>query len=164
MYTGIGYDVHRFEKGRPLFLGGVRIAHPLGLKGHSDADVLIHALMDALLGACGKPDIGTLFPNTDSRYKNASSVKLLETVALILKKGRFIVNNVDITVIAEQPKINLYTARMKQVIAAALDISAERVGIKATTNEKLGFIGRGEGIAAMATASVTPKAKKKKKA
>ena len=160
MYTGIGYDVHRLVKGRPLFLGGVRITHSMGLEGHSDADVLIHALMDALLGACGKSDIGTLFPNTDPKYKNVSSVKLLKTVALILKKESYKINNVDIAVIAEQPKINPYTPRMKQVIAAAIGIAPERVGIKATTNEKLGFIGRGEGIAAIATVSVEPKKKR----
>lgn len=154
MFAGIGYDVHRFKKGRPLILGGVRIPHAAGLDGHSDADVVIHALMDALLGAAGLSDIGTYFPNSDPAYRNASSLLLLKEVAYLLKKKRFRIVNVDMTVIAERPKIGPYIAEMKEELAGVLRIKAERIGLKATTNEKMGFIGRGEGIAALAIASL----------
>jgi 2-C-methyl-D-erythritol 2,4-cyclodiphosphate synthase len=157
MYTGIGYDVHRFIKGRPLFLGGVRIGHPQGLDGHSDADVLLHALMDALLGAAGLPDIGHFFPADDARYKNIASLVLLHKVAARLRSNDYVINNVDITVVAEKPVIAKHIPAMKKRIAGVLDIPPIRVGIKATTNERLGFIGRGEGIAAMAVASISVK-------
>lgn len=154
MFIGFGYDVHRFCKGRPLVLGGVTIHHPLGLKGHSDADVLVHALMDALLGACGKPDIGNYFPDTDEKYQNISSMSLLSKVVSILKKEKYSINNVDMTIVAEKPKVSPHVEAMKKNIAHVLGIPEARIGLKATTNEKMGFIGRGEGIAAMAVASI----------
>ncbi|MDR1721398.1 MAG: 2-C-methyl-D-erythritol 2,4-cyclodiphosphate synthase [Endomicrobium sp.] len=155
MYVGFGYDVHRFKTGRPLVLGGVRIENAEGLEGHSDADVLIHALMDSLLGAGGLDDIGHLFPNDDSRYNNVSSIFLLEIVYKKLRKQNFRINNVDIVVVAESPKICPFIDIMKQNISKAAELKKERIGIKATTNEKMGFIGRGEGIAAMSVASVS---------
>jgi 2-C-methyl-D-erythritol 2,4-cyclodiphosphate synthase len=155
--VGMGYDVHRFKKGRVLVLGGVTIAHPRGLDGHSDADVLIHAVMDALLGAAGMDDIGHCFPNTDSRYKNISSVLLLKEVAKKLKSKKFLINNIDSTLVCEEPKIAPFISDMKKNIAAALGIPAVRVAIKATTNETMGFVGRGEGIAAMSVACVRNK-------
>jgi len=155
MFIGFGYDVHRFKKGRKLFLGGVEIPAPKGLDGHSDADVLLHALMDALLGAAGLNDIGHFFPNTDEKYKNISSLKLLETVYKELKKRKFKINNADITVVAETPKIFPYIDEIKKNISKTIKLNAARVAVKATTNEKMGFIGRGEGIAAMATASIS---------
>jgi 2-C-methyl-D-erythritol 2,4-cyclodiphosphate synthase len=154
MFVGIGYDVHRFKKGRKLVLGGVNIPHNRGLDGHSDADVLAHALMDALLGAASLPDIGHFFPNTDRKYKNISSMLLLGRVISELKKKRLKISNVDISLIAEKPIIYPHIPLMKENIAAAMKISVARVGIKATTNERLGFIGRGEGIAAIAVASI----------
>ena len=154
MFIGFGYDVHRLKKGRKLILGGVKIAARKGLDGHSDADVLIHALMDALLGAAGLSDIGHFFPNTDPKYKGISSIKLLETVYKELKKRSFTINNVDITLIAESPKIYPYIEKMKENIAKSIKISKARIGIKATTNEKMGFLGRNEGMAAMAVASI----------
>ena len=154
MFAGLGYDVHRFKKGRKLILGGVEIASPRGLDGHSDADVLIHALMDALLGAAGLNDIGHFFPNNDPAYKGASSISLLKTVYAELKKRKYSVNNADITLIAEEPKIFPFIEEMKENISKALKLKKERIGIKATTNEKMGFLGRKEGIAAMAVASI----------
>ena len=153
-HVGIGYDVHQLVAGRKLFLGGVEIAHPKGLDGHSDADVLMHAICDAVLGALGESDIGHFFPNTDVRWKNARSKVFLEEAARQVKfrEGRII--NIDATLIAQQPKIAPHLAAMKENIAAALGLTIARVGIKATTNETLGFIGREEGIAAMAVASV----------
>ena len=153
-HVGIGYDVHQLVAGRKLFLGGVEIAHPKGLDGHSDADVLMHAICDAVLGAIGETDIGHFFPNTDARWKNVRSKVFLEEAARQVKfrDGRII--NIDATLIAQQPKIAPHLAAMKENIAAALGLSIARVGIKATTNETLGFIGREEGIAAMAVASV----------
>ncbi|MDR1522801.1 MAG: 2-C-methyl-D-erythritol 2,4-cyclodiphosphate synthase [Endomicrobium sp.] len=160
MYVGLGYDVHRFKKGRPLFLGGVKIDNLFGLDGHSDADVLIHALMDALLGACGLNDIGHFFPNNDIKYKNISSISLLEKVYKELKKQKFFVNNVDITIIAEVPKIYPFIDKMKEVISSTIKIKKERIGIKATTNERMGFVGRKEGIASMAVVSIKKQTKK----
>jgi 2-C-methyl-D-erythritol 2,4-cyclodiphosphate synthase len=157
MYIGFGYDVHRFKKGRKLFLGGVEIQGSKGLDGHSDADVPLHALMDALLGAAGLNDIGYFFPSTDSKYKNMSSLLLLEYVYKELKKKKYKINNVDITVVAESPKIYPFIDDMKTNISKVLKLSKQRIGIKATTNEKMGFIGRSEGIAAMAAASVSKK-------
>ena len=153
-HVGIGYDVHQLVVGRKLFLGGVEIAHPKGLDGHSDADVLLHAICDAVLGALGEVDIGHFFPNTDPRWKNVRSHIFLEEAARQVKfrEGRII--NIDATLIAQQPKIAPYLQTMKENVASALGLSIARVGLKATTNEMLGFIGREEGIAAMAVASI----------
>ena len=153
-HVGIGYDVHQLVEGRKLFLGGVEIAHPKGLDGHSDADVLMHAICDAVLGALGEADIGHFFPNTDPRWRNVRSKVFLEEAARQVKfhSGRII--NVDATLIAQQPKIAPHIQRMKENVAGALGINVNRVGIKATTNETMGFIGREEGIAAMAVASI----------
>ena len=149
--TGIGYDVHAFAPGRKLVLGGVEIASPVGLLGHSDADVLLHALCDALLGAAGLPDIGHFFPNTEAKWKGASSLELLKEVRARIGELGWLVGNVDVAVVAEKPKLAPHLAEMKERIAAVLQVPAARVGIKATTNEKMGFVGRGEGIAALAT-------------
>jgi 2-C-methyl-D-erythritol 2,4-cyclodiphosphate synthase len=154
VHVGIGYDVHQLVAGRKLVLGGVEIPHPKGLDGHSDADALMHAICDALLGAIGAEDIGHFFPNTDPRWKGApSKIFLAEAARVIaLRNGKIV--NVDATVIAQEPKIYPHIKEMKIRIAGALNINFEHVGIKATTNEHLGFIGREEGIAAMAVASV----------
>src|SRR3989339_1108363 len=160
MLVGLGYDVHRFKKGIPLVLGGVRIAHPRGLDGHSDADVIVHAVMDALLGAAGLSDIGTYFPNTDPRFRNISSMILLKEVMKLLKKERKAVVNVDVTVLAEEPILKPHVLQMKKNFSEALAILPARVGIKATTNEHMGFIGRGEGIAALAVCLLAPQKKK----
>ena len=152
---GQGFDVHRLVAGRACIIGGVEIPFNLGLLGHSDADVLIHAVMDALLGAAGMDDIGHCFPNTDARYKNISSVLLLKEVAKKLKLQKFSINNIDSTLVCEQPKIAPHIPAMKKHIAAALGIPLARVGIKATTNETMGFIGRSEGIAAMCVAALS---------
>lgn len=154
IHVGIGYDVHQLAAGRRLVLGGVEIPHPKGLDGHSDADALMHAVCDAVLGAIGEGDIGQFFPNTDPRWKGAPSRIFLEEAArqVALRHGRIV--NVDASVIAQQPKLLPHMTAMKANIAAALGIPATKVGVKATTNEHLGFIGREEGIAAMAVASV----------
>ncbi|HEY1662481.1 MAG TPA: 2-C-methyl-D-erythritol 2,4-cyclodiphosphate synthase [Verrucomicrobiae bacterium] len=154
VHVGIGYDVHELVAGRKLILGGVEIPHTKGLDGHSDADALMHALCDALLGALGEPDIGHFFPNTDPRWKNAPSKLFLEEAAklIALRNGKII--NVDATVLAQEPKIYPHIHEMKLRIAAALGTTPNKIGVKATTNEKMGFIGREEGIAAMAVASV----------
>jgi len=154
VHVGIGYDVHQLVTGRRLVLGGVEIPHTKGLDGHSDADALMHAICDALLGAMGEPDIGHFFPNTDPRWKGVPSKMFLAEASRIiaLKKGKIV--NVDATVIAQAPKIYPHIQEMKICIADALKLNFQRVGIKATTNEAMGFIGRGEGIAAMAVASV----------
>jgi 2-C-methyl-D-erythritol 2,4-cyclodiphosphate synthase len=154
--TGIGYDVHRFAENRPLVLGGVTIPHSHGLEGHSDADVLCHAIADALLGAMGLPDIGYYFPPGDSSCKDISSLLILEKCRELAEKNGFTLVNVDSTLVAEAPKILPHRDAMKSNIGTALGISASRVGIKATTNEMMGFIGRGEGIAALAVAQVDP--------
>lgn len=152
--VGQGYDVHRFESGRELWLGGVKIDYPLGLKGHSDADVLLHAISDALLGALALRDIGYHFPDNDPKYKGADSKQLLKEVArLVLQKG-YKVGNIDATIVAEQPKINPYVPAMQEVIAQLLSVEVDQVSIKATTNEQMGFTGRQEGILALATALV----------
>ena len=152
--TGIGYDIHRFAEGRKLILGGVEIPHTHGLDGHSDADVLSHAIADAVLGAIGERDIGFHFPPSDESIRGISSLEILRRAAeLVAEKGGRIVN-IDASLIAESPKIGPHIAAMKANLASALGIDAKRVGIKATTNERLGAIGRGEGIAAMAVASV----------
>lgn len=153
--VGIGYDVHPLVKGRKLFLGGIELAHDKGLEGHSDADVLIHALADAILGALGAGDIGHHFPNTDERWRGVSSLVFLREIRLLLEKRGAVLENIDASVIAEAPKIAPHLEKMKAKLGEALGISVDRVNLKATTNEKLGFAGRGEGIAAMAVACVT---------
>lgn len=154
VHIGIGYDVHALVTGRKLILGGVEIPHPKGLDGHSDADALMHAVCDALLGALGEEDIGHFFPNTDPRWKDVPSRVFLEEAARQIGQrcGRIV--NVDATVIAEAPRIYPHLAQIKQRIAAALGVKEKLIGVKATTNERMGFIGREEGIAAMAVASV----------
>jgi 2-C-methyl-D-erythritol 2,4-cyclodiphosphate synthase len=153
-FVGIGYDVHQLVSGRKLVLGGVEIPHPKGLDGHSDADALMHAICDAVLGAIGERDIGTFFPNTDPRWKGVPSSTFLREAArqVTFRGGRII--NVDATIIAQQPKVGRHVQKMKENIAGALEMNPSRIGLKATTNEHLGFIGREEGIAAMAVASV----------
>lgn len=152
--TGIGYDVHRFAEGRPLVLGGVTIPHTHGLEGHSDADVLCHAIADAVLGAMGKPDIGFYFPPGEASCKDISSLKILVKCRELADEAGLKIVNVDSTLIAEAPKVLPHREAMRKNIGEALGISPERVGIKATTNEMMGFIGRKEGIAAMAVAQV----------
>jgi 2-C-methyl-D-erythritol 2,4-cyclodiphosphate synthase len=152
--TGIGYDVHRFAENRPLVLGGVTIPHTHGLEGHSDADVLCHAIADALLGAMGLPDIGYYFPPGDPACKDIVSLKILEKCRELAAKHHLTIINVDSTLIAEAPKVLPHREAMRQNIGRALGIPPERVGIKATTNETMGFVGRKEGIAAMAVAQV----------
>ena len=151
---GIGYDVHRFAEGRPLILGGVEIPHTQGLDGHSDADVLCHAIADAVLGAMGKPDIGHYFPPGDPSCKDISSLKILEKCRELLAAENLSLVNVDSTLIAEAPKVLPHREAMQRNIGDALGIPPGRVGIKATTNETMGFVGRKEGIAAMAVAMV----------
>ncbi|MBA3651765.1 MAG: 2-C-methyl-D-erythritol 2,4-cyclodiphosphate synthase [Chthoniobacterales bacterium] len=152
--SGIGYDAHRFGEGRKLILGGVEIAHPRGLEGHSDADVLTHAIADALLGAIGERDIGHHFPNTDESIRGISSLEILRRVGEILAAKNCRIANVDATLIAEAPKIGPHLEAMRAQLAAALGIDPSRVGLKATTNEGMGALGRGEGMSAMAVASV----------
>lgn len=154
---GIGYDVHRFAEGRPLILGGVKIPHSRGLDGHSDADVLCHAIADAVLGAMGKADIGHHFPPGDPACKDISSLKILEKCRELLAEENLLLVNIDSTLIAEVPKVLPYREAMQNNVGAALGISPQRVGIKATTNETMGFVGRKEGIAAMAVAMVAGK-------
>jgi 2-C-methyl-D-erythritol 2,4-cyclodiphosphate synthase len=152
--SGIGYDVHRLVQGRRLILGGIEIPYLLGLEGHSDADVLSHAIADALLGAICAGDIGQHFPNTDESLRGISSIEILKRVAALLAEKKARVVNVDATIIVEAPKIAPYVPVMRQKIANAIGVSESSVSLKATTNEKLGPIGRGEGIAAMAIATV----------
>jgi 2-C-methyl-D-erythritol 2,4-cyclodiphosphate synthase len=152
--TGIGYDVHRLVADRLLVLGGVEIPHPLGLDGHSDADVLCHAIADAILGAAGEPDIGHLFPNTDPSIRGISSLEILRRVRAVLEEKSIRLHNIDATLIAEEPKISPHLALMKERVGAAIGLPPSRIGIKATTNESLGFLGRGEGMAALASACV----------
>jgi 2-C-methyl-D-erythritol 2,4-cyclodiphosphate synthase len=151
---GIGYDVHRFAKGRKLILGGVEIAHSHGLEGHSDADVLSHAIADALLGAVAAGDIGQHFPNTDQSIRGISSIEILHQVTGLLTKNKARPINVDATILAEAPKIAPHIPAMRKAIAQATGLTESRIGIKATTNEGLDAIGRSEGIAAMAIAMV----------
>jgi 2-C-methyl-D-erythritol 4-phosphate cytidylyltransferase/2-C-methyl-D-erythritol 2,4-cyclodiphosphate synthase len=157
--SGFGYDSHRFAAGRKLILGGVGIPFDKGLKGHSDADALIHALCDALLGAAGCGDIGRHFPDNDPKYKDISSIILLERVKKIIEAMGFLINNVDATVVMEMPKLAPYAAQIVSNIALALDIDEASVNIKAKTNEGMGFTGRNEGVAAFATATVTERKK-----
>ncbi|MDP6860247.1 MAG: 2-C-methyl-D-erythritol 2,4-cyclodiphosphate synthase [Verrucomicrobiales bacterium] len=152
--SGIGYDVHRLVEGRPLILGGVHIPWDKGLDGHSDADVLSHAIADAILGAVGAPDIGYFFPPTDESIKGISSLSILQKTAeeVATRGGKII--NIDSSLIAEEPKILTHADAMKKNIAQALGLEMDQIGIKATTNERMGFVGKGEGMAAMAVASV----------
>ena len=154
IHVGIGYDVHALVAGRKLILGGVEIPHTKGLDGHSDADALMHAICDAIFGALGESDIGHFFPNSDLQWENAPSKIFLEEAArqVAQRKGRIV--NVDATLIAEQPKLYPHIPEMKKRIAVALGVSEKQIGVKATTNEKMGFIGREEGIAAMAVAAI----------
>jgi 2-C-methyl-D-erythritol 2,4-cyclodiphosphate synthase len=152
--VGVGYDVHRLVEGRPLVLGGVRIEFPKGLGGHSDADVLLHAVMDALLGAAGLQDIGTHFPPEDASLKDISSLVLLERTAALLEKDGFGVVNVDATVVCEAPNLKDFIPAMEENIARVLRCDVNRINVKATTTEGLGFTGRGEGIAAYGAALV----------
>lgn len=147
MRIGHGYDVHRLTPGRALILGGVEIPYELGLDGHSDADVLIHAVMDALLGAAGLGDIGIHFPDTDPAYKGANSMKLLEKVGEMLKNAGYSVDNIDVTMIAQRPKLSPFIPKMRENIAAVLGLDPGQVNVKATTEEHLGFTGQGEGMA-----------------
>jgi len=151
---GHGYDVHRLVEGRKLILGGVEIPYEKGLLGHSDADVLTHAVMDALLGACALGDIGHLFPDSDPAYAGADSLELLGEVVQVLDQSGFGVGNVDVTVIAQAPKLAPFVTRMRENLAARLGVPLDRVSVKATTEERLGFTGAGEGIAAHAVCLV----------
>ncbi len=152
MRIGTGYDVHRLAENRKLFLGGVEIPWEKGLLGHSDADVLLHAIMDALLGAAALGDIGKLFPDSDDKYKGISSIKLMEEVRDVLEEHHFLIENVDATVIAQAPKLRPYIDQMRENIAKALAVDISQVSVKATTEEGLGFTGTGEGIASQAVA------------
>ena len=152
--VGIGYDSHRLAPGRRLILGGVEIPHEQGLDGHSDADVLTHALIDALLGAAGLGDIGEHYPDTDERYRDADSVELLRTVVASIADAGLVVVNVDCTVVMEAPKLSPHKQEIRTRLAAALGLPQERVNVKASTGEGIGFVGRGEGVAALAVASL----------
>ena len=154
MWIGQGYDVHRLVEGRKLILGGVEIEYDKGLLGHSDADVLVHAIMDALLGAAALGDIGKLFPDSDPAYEGADSLALLREVGKRLRAEGFEIGNLDSTVIAQAPKLAPHIQRMRANIAAALDVDVARVSVKATTEERLGFTGSGQGIAAQAVALI----------
>ncbi len=152
--SGIGYDCHRLAPGRRLVLGGVEIEHELGLEGHSDADVLTHAVIDALLGAAGLGDIGEHFPDTDERYRDADSLALLGSVVTSVIATGLEVENVDVTVVMEQPKLGPHREAIRANLAKALALPPQRVNVKATTGEGIGFVGRGEGVAALAVASL----------
>lgn len=159
--TGIGYDVHQFSPTRKLILGGVRVPSKAGLLGHSDADVLSHAICDALLGAAALGDIGTHFPDTEKKYKNRSSLLLLQSVRMLLRKAGYTIVNVDSMLILQAPKVSPFVPAMRRKIASALGIHTSQVSVKATTNEFIGFIGRGEGCAALATAVIIQPPKRK---
>jgi len=152
MKVGFGYDVHRLKRGETLILGGEKIVYEKGLVGHSDADVVIHAVMDALLGASGQGDIGVHFPDSDPGFKDISSLYLLERVKQLLDKKRFAVSNIDLTVVIEKPKLSVYYDKMKKNIAMVLKIPKDNINIKASTNEGIGFIGQEEGIATFCVA------------
>ena len=158
MRIGFGYDVHRLVEGRRLILGGVQVPYQKGLEGHSDADVLLHALCDGLLGAMGEGDIGRHFPNTEPRFRGISSLQLLKDVGTMMAERSLTVENLDTTVVAEQPLIGPYIPQMVEKIATTLEIPAARVNVKATTSEGLGFIGEGEGIVAYAVVLLTSRA------
>ena len=155
MRVGMGYDVHKLVEGRDLILGGVKIPHTLGLLGHSDADVLLHAIMDALLGAAALGDIGKHFPDTDPQYRGISSMKLLEHVAKLIEEKGYVVENIDATIIAQKPKMRPYIEEMEKNIATALHIDTSQVNVKATTEEGLGFTGTEEGISSQAICALT---------
>lgn len=154
MRIGTGYDVHRLEEGLDMWIGGVKIEHTHGLLGHSDADVLLHAICDALLGAAALGDLGKHFPDTDPQYKGIASIKLLKHVGELLKKNGYTVGNIDSTIVAQRPKMAPHIPQMRQNIAEALGIDVDRVSVKATTTERLGFEGREEGISAQAVALI----------
>jgi len=151
---GFGYDVHRLVKDRPLILGGVEIPHRLGLEGHSDADVLIHAVIDAVIGALGAGDIGQHFPDTDPAYSGISSLLLLKTAADLMRSEGFQLNNLDATIVAQEPKLVLHLKRMRENFAATLAAPMDRINLKATTSERLGFCGKQEGMEAFAVVSL----------
>lgn len=155
MRVGMGYDVHKLVEGRDLIIGGVKIPHTLGLLGHSDADVLLHAIMDALLGAAALGDIGKHFPDTDPQYKGISSMKLLEHVGKLISEKGYVVENIDATIIAQKPKMRPHIEEMEKNIAAALNISTDQINVKATTEEGLGFTGTEEGISSQAICALT---------
>lgn len=155
MRVGMGYDVHKLVEGRDLIIGGVKIPHTLGLLGHSDADVLLHAIMDALLGAAALGDIGKHFPDTDPQYKGISSMKLLEHVAKLIAEKGYVVENIDATIIAQKPKMRPYITEMEQNIAKALGIDESQINVKATTEEGLGFTGTEQGISSQAICALT---------
>jgi 2-C-methyl-D-erythritol 2,4-cyclodiphosphate synthase len=152
--TGIGYDAHRLEAGRPLWLGGVQIDFEAGLAGHSDGDVLVHALVDALLGAAGLGDIGTYFPSSDPRYRGASSLQFLRYAAELLERQGWRMANLDATIVAERPRLAPFSENMREVIAESLGLTPAQVNIKSKTSDGMGFTGRGEGIAALAIATI----------
>jgi 2-C-methyl-D-erythritol 2,4-cyclodiphosphate synthase len=154
--TGIGWDSHRLVAGRPLVLGGVEVESDVGLEGHSDADVLTHAVIDALLGAAGLDDIGTHFPDTDPRFKDADSIALLEEAGRLVAQAGLAVVNVDATVMLEAPKIGSHRAQMRERLATALGLEPSQVNVKATTGEGMDAVGRGEGAAAIAVATLRP--------
>lgn len=154
MRVGFGYDVHPFIMGRKLILGGEIIPYSKGLSGHSDADVIIHSLIDALLGAAGEGDIGQHFPDDDEQYKNISSLKLLKKTDELLKTKRLRVNNIDISIILEEPRLSPYILQMRKNISKVLNLSVEKINIKATTSEKMGFVGRKEGIVSYCVVSI----------
>ncbi len=154
MRVGLGYDVHKLVEGRDLILGGVKVPHTLGLLGHSDADVLVHAIMDALLGAAALGDIGKHFPDTDPAYKGADSMKLMAHVKELIEEKGYVIENIDATIIAQRPKLRPYIEEMEANIAAVLGIEKDQINVKATTEERLGFTGREEGMAAQAICSL----------
>ncbi|MGN0352982.1 MAG: 2-C-methyl-D-erythritol 2,4-cyclodiphosphate synthase [Roseburia sp.] len=155
MRVGMGYDVHKLVEGRDLILGGVKIPHTIGLLGHSDADVLLHAIMDALLGAAALGDIGKHFPDTDPQYKGISSIKLLEHVRDLLEEKGYVIENIDATIIAQKPKMRPHIEQMEKNIADALRIDVSQINVKATTEEGLGFTGTEEGISSQAICALT---------
>ncbi len=155
MHIGMGYDVHRLVEGRDLIIGGVKIPYEKGLLGHSDADVLLHAIMDALLGAAALGDIGKHFPDTDPKYKGADSVALLKEVGKMLAENHYLIENIDATIIAQAPKMRPHIDAMRQIIADALEIELSQINVKATTEEGLGFTGSGEGISSQAICLLT---------
>ena len=154
-YSGIGFDIHKLVKGRKLYLGGIKVAYPLGLKGHSDADPVLHAIIDSLLGACGLGDIGKLFSDKNKKYKNIRSTTLLKKVIKLIKSKNFSINNIDINIIAQKPKIKKYSKKMIQTISKLCEINSNQVNIKGKTTEKLGLVGQGEAIASEVISSVT---------
>lgn len=157
MRIGIGYDVHSLVEGRKLIIGGVNIPYKKGLLGHSDGDVLLHAVKDSILGAAALGDIGKYFPDTDERYKGANSLELLHEVGTLINSEGYIINNIDTIIIAQEPKMVPYVEEMRNNIASALNIGIDKINVKATTTEGLGFIGIGEGIAAKSVAGIVRK-------